>query len=235
MANSGAKKARPFSKRHYFFAALITFGIFSLGMLLGMVVEAKRVSLMQGMYEEQKTNFASSQLQYEYLNQLTTNESCPAIYALFAKNTVDLGLAQERLETFQKDSKINKADFELLKRQYVIEEMRYYLLAKRAKEMCKTDLVRLVYFYSDEKGCPDCSQQEFVLNYLKKMFGDKLLIFALDEKLESEPMISMLKKQHGATQFPTLVIDDEVYSGFRNSDELKRTICTEIGNASKDC
>lgn len=226
---------RKVSNRNYVFAALITFAIFAIGMLLGIVIEGKRVNVMQQIYNDQKIEFASSQLQFEYLGQLTTKESCPAIYDLFSKNTIALGIAQERLLTFQKDSTMNKNEFENLKRQYTVEEIRYYLFAEKAKDICGTDLVRVLYFYSDQKNCPNCQEQEFVLNYLKDKFKEKLLIFALDEKFDSEPMISILKKQYNISSYPTLIFEETKIEGFNSVDDLNNKICSSFINQDINC
>lgn len=226
---------RNISKSTYILAAGITGGIFLLGMLLGLVVEGKRVTMMQSMYEQEKANFASSQLQFEYLSQLNTNDSCPTIYDVFTKNTKSLGDAQERLLSFQKDSTLNDAEFETLKQQYVVEEMRYYLFAKKVRESCGTDVVRLLYFYSDDKDCPRCEEQEFVLNYLKMNLKDNLLIFALDEKFEKEPMISILKRQYNLTQYPSIAIENIGLQGFQSQDELKEKICPRFKEKPQIC
>jgi len=229
------KVERHISKRTYLLTAIITAGIFLLGMLLGLVVEGKRVTLMQSMYEQERVNLASSQLQFEYLSQLTSKESCPTIYEVFTKNTVALEDAQERLLNFQKDSTLNTAEFETLKRQYVVEEMRYYLFAKKVKDICGTDIVRLLYFYSDDKNCPDCKEQEFVLNYLKLNLKDKLLIFALDEKFDQEPMISILKSQYNLTRYPAIAIENEGILGFQSQDSLKQVICPKYNETPQIC
>lgn len=229
------KNNRNISRRTYFLAAIITGGIFLLGMFLGLVVEGKRVTLMQSMYEQEKVNLASSQLQFEYLSQLTSKESCPTIYDVFTKNTLALGDAQERLLNFQKDSTLNNAEFETLKRQYVVEEMRYYLFAKKVKDICGTDIVRLLYFYSDDENCPDCKEQEFVLNYLKLNLKDKLLIFALDERFENEPIISILKTQYNISRYPAMAIENNGTQGFQSEDELKKRICYRYNQTPELC
>lgn len=225
---------RPASRARYVAAAIITAIIFLLGMFVGFTVEGKRVNVMQDMYVEQQVNFASSQMQYNYL-QSSGELNCPAVYTVFYNNIKDLDTARIRLETFRQDSKLNTESFELLKREYTLEELRYWMLAEQAKKVCSQDLVRVLYFYSTDDECPSCSEQGFVLDYLKKLFGDKLLIFALDAKLD-EPMIGVLMKQYNVTSFPGIVIESDMSSnGFVDKDTLLSVVCGSYNETPSPC
>ena len=194
-------------------------------MMLGLLVEGKRISYVQDLLQEQSTEFASSQLQYSYASTLNTRDACPAIYRIFYGNLKNLDATAARLESYVKDSKINDASFAVLKRAYAIEQIRYWLLAKQARAVCNEDLARVIYFFSTDAECPDCAEQAFVLGFLKKIFGEKLLIFSIDATFEQEPMIGILKQQYNITRYPTLLIENMLYEEFSSRDDLKTTIC----------
>jgi hypothetical protein len=225
---------RPASKGRYLAAAVITAVIFLLGMFVGFTVEGKRVNVMQDMYVEQQVKFASSQLQYSYVSG-DGALNCPALYTIFYSNIKDLDLARIRLENFRQDSKINTASFDLLKREYTLEELRYWMLADQARKVCGQDIVRVLYFYSTDQECPTCSEQGFVLDYLKKLFGDRLLIFALDSQLD-EPMVGVLMKQYNVTSYPGIVIEREQSSnGFVAKDALLAHVCGRFNETPSQC
>jgi hypothetical protein len=225
---------RSASKGRYMAAAIITAVIFLLGMFVGFTVEGKRINMMQDMYVEQRVNFASSQMQYNYI-QSSGELNCPAVYTVFYNNLKDLDIARVRLETFGQDSKLNTASFELLKREYTLEELRYWMLAEQAQKGCNQDIVRVLYFYSTDKECPSCSEQGFVLDYLKKLFGDKLLIFALDSNLD-EPMINVLMRQYNVTSFPGIVIENTMSSnGFVDKNTLLAVVCGSYNGTLSQC
>jgi hypothetical protein len=225
---------RPVSKARYVAAAVITAVIFLLGMFVGLTVEGKRVNMMQDVYVEQQINFASSQMQYNYL-QSSGELNCPAVYTVFYNNIKDLDSARVRLENYRQNSKINTESFELLKREYTLEEVRYWMLAEQAQKTCKQDIVRVLYFYGTDEQCPACGKQGFVLDYLKKLFGDKILIFALDANL-NEPMINVLMRQFNVTSFPGVVVETDMSSnGYVDKDTLLSVVCGNFNATLPEC
>jgi hypothetical protein len=225
---------RPANTARYIAAAVITAVVFLLGMFVGFTVEGKRVNIMQDMYVDQQVKFTSSQLQYNYLSS-GGELNCPALYTIFYSNIKDLDQARIRLENFRQDSTINTASFDLLKREYTLEELRYWMLAEQARKVCGQDIVRVLYFYSTDEECPHCSEQGFVLDYIKKLFGDRILIFAVDSKLD-EPMVGVLMKQYNVTSYPGIVIEREPSSnGFLGKDALLASVCTRFNETPSEC
>ncbi len=209
----------------YVAAGVITAIIFVLGLLLGFVIEGKRVSTVQNLFDEQRAEFASSQLQYSYVSSLNTQESCPAIYSIFFNNLKNLDKTASRLEQYVKNSQINDESFSVLKREYTIEQLRYWLLSKQTREVCNDDIVRVLYFFSTDEECPQCNDQSFVLDYLKKSFGQSLLIFSIDATFDAEPMVSILKQQYNVSKYPTLLVEETKLDGFSSREDLLKQIC----------
>lgn len=218
---------RKISKEKYILAFVATAGIFFLGILLGLVVENERTGYIEEKYAEQDLDFRSAQLQYEFLNILEEKENCPAIYKTLYANLEELEKTRERIESYSKDATIEKNEFEHLEREYFLAEVRYWLLATKAKELCAYDIVTLLSFYSDEEECPLCDQQSFVLSYLKKTFGEKLLIFSFNTKTGNEPMIEIVKTAYAVEEYPSIVMNENVYTGLNDVDVLFPIICNE--------
>ncbi len=226
---------RKISKEKYLVAALITFGVFLLGLLLGLVVESKRVSYIDGLDREQKLGYESLQLQYAFIDQLSQEKNCDAVSKTFALTVDSLESSRIKLESFDEDSSLNRHDFDLLKREYVLAQIRFWLLEKKKKELCGTESVSVLYFFTDSKTCPKCDEQSFILTYLKKRFKDKLLIFSFDSKLEGEPMINLLKSTYEIYTYPTLIIDGDKHEGFTTKYELLKIICTYYESDFPEC
>ncbi len=159
------------------------------------------------------------------MDQLSKEENCEAVSKTFEDNIKSLESARKRLEEFDENSRLNKEDFSLLKREYVLAQVRYWLLARRTKELCRKELATILYFYSDDKECPDCNKQAFVLTYLKKLFKDKLLIFSFDSQQQDEPMIPILKHTYNITNYPALVIEGIKFEGLMDKNTVLKEIC----------
>ena len=218
-------KIRRVSTDKYVVAAIITIGIFLFGLLLGLYIESKRATYIETIGKEQNLNYNSLQLQYAFMDQLSKEENCDAVAKTFEDNIKELETTRERLEKFDEKSRLNKDDFNLLRRDYVLAQIRYWLLAKRTKDVCNREITTVLYFYSDNVECPDCGKQAFVLTYLKKLFKDKLLVFSFDSKQQDEPMVNILRHTYNLTTFPTLIIEGEKFTSLMDKTESLNEIC----------
>ncbi len=226
---------RKINKGKYIIAMLITTGIFLLGFFLGLVIEGERIRYTESVSRIQNLDFASLQVQYAYIDELSQEENCQAIAKTFEENIKNLEFARERIEGFDQNAKINKEEFDLLKREYILAQLRYWFLARKTKKLCEQDVVSVLYFFSDDKICPDCNSQSFVLTYLKKRFKERLLIFSFDETFEKEPMVPLLKHVNNITSYPSLVIEGIKYEGLKDKKELFGIICGYYNKEIEDC
>ncbi len=223
-----------FRKRRYVLAGILTLMVFLLGLMLGLVIEGKRLQYYQNINQEQRLDYASLQLQYEYINQLKEEKNCPALLKAYDESVKSLEGLRSRLEMYSRQTTINKNEFEMLRREYMLEQVRYFLFAKQAKELCNQDAVTILYFYSSDAICTDCGKQEFILTYLKKKFGDRLLNFAFDER-QDDPMIKMLKQSYDLKTYPSLIISGDKYEGFMSAEDLLGVICGRYVQPPDEC
>ena len=226
---------RNIRKTRYIVAALMTACIFLLGTMLGLIVEDKRIRMTQGYYDDQKLDYSSMQLHYEFMNQLSLEQDCDAMIDTFDQNLEYLESSRIRLENYLKDSKLNKDDFTRIKREYTISQIQYWLFNKKKKDICQSDEVSVLYFFAEDKACPDCNEQSFVLTYLKKLFGSDLLIFSFNTNFTEEPMIGLLERSMGVTEYPTMIIDDMEYSGLHDKEEILKVICPLYESEHTEC
>ncbi len=228
-------KDRSFSRRRYIIAITLTVLVFFSGLMLGLVIENRRVSYIENLYQKQQVEFSSTQLQYLYLTSLNKKEGCSGSYRTFDLNLRQLDDSRIKLENYVKDNKINTENFESLKRQYAVEQLKYWLFAQQVKDVCNEEMVRVLYFYSTNKDCPKCADEEAILTYLKNRFDEKLLIFALDSQMAEEPMITILKKQYGVNTYPTIIVENKKLEGFVDKNELLANICPHYISNLTDC
>lgn len=226
---------RKVSKSRYFIALGITLLIFIPGLLLGMVFDNARISALQAQSEIQELNFKSLQLNYLYISELkNTTQSCIPLKVSLEKSIKELSKSLEKIEEYKVGAKIDGANFDLLSRRYLLDNLNYWLLSKKTKELCNLDTVNILYFFDD--NCDICPNQGIVLTYFKKKLGDKLLVFPINLGLsEDETMISVLKGTYNVTTVPSLIIDDELYSGILNTEDLQIVLCEKYNMANESC
>ncbi len=220
-------------KRRYVLAGILTAMVFVLGLLLGFVIEGKRVELVQDASEELKVDIGSLQLQYAFIDQLSQVGNCADFMNAFGKNVENLETARIKLSNYQDQATVNRKEFELLYRNYITSQVQYMLLSMKAKKLCSSDIVNVQYFFS--KDCKSCDDQSFILTFLKQKFGQRLFIFGFDASFKNEPLLNLMVSTYNVTDFPTLVIENRKYTGFMSTDNLTGTICSLYDAAPDYC
>ena len=184
----------------------------------------------------QRMDYDSLQLQYLYINTFVQEKNCGAAMKALDKNLNDLELTRMKLEAYLSTPIAGTKEFDVLKREYLQSEVRYWLFLKQTEEVCKNeqDSVSVLYFYSNQQ-CPDCVTQGMVLTYLKDKFKEKLLVFALDSDFAQEPLIGILKDSYNITSVPSLIIQNEPYQGLKTKEELLPIICKQYKSQPDGC
>ena len=219
---------RPFQKRRYLMAFLLTAALFGLGFFFGFLIDLQRIDYFSSVNENQKMSLRSMQLQYELMDYLASEGQCDVLRKVFDTSALELDKNRVRIERYTQQSKIKKEEFEMTRREYVLSQIHFWRVSKKLKEHCpeQSDFITILYFFSDDKTCPECGRQEVILSYYKEQLKQNLLVFALDEKFDDkEPLISLLKQAYYIEEYPYLVIEEEKYSGLIREDELKSILC----------
>ena len=220
---------RKISKGKLGVAFLITLMVFSIGVLLGLLMDEKRLDYMQEVINKQNLEYNSLQTQYLYVGLLADEKNCAAIVNIFEKNLDELGRAQKRFEAYNSKSSMSKESFNEALRDYLLSQIRYWMLAKKTKEVCNVDSHTILYFYINGQSCTgdeckdlcgDCDAQAFILDYLKKTYGEKVLIFSFNLENANEPMVAILKDSYNITKYPTIVVDDKKFEGLTSKEEI---------------
>ncbi|MDD5331772.1 MAG: conjugal transfer protein TraF [Candidatus Nanoarchaeia archaeon] len=226
-------EVRSLRKRRYLFAFLITAAIFLIGMLVGYSFNIQKENSLNEVMSNQRMDYDSLQLQYAFIDVMKNNGMCDGISETLSKSVSDLEELRVRIENYNKDDRFSMVDYQNLKRDYLLAQIKYWLLDKQSKEICRRDSVSILYFYTNE--CADCETQSYVLTYLKELFGERLLVFSIDSEFKEEPLVDILLKTYGVNEFPTLVIEEKSHSGLLESDGLKEEVCSYFKDSVEQC
>ncbi len=225
---------RKLSTKKYVAAFFITLTVFSIGFISGIIIDKVRSNYVSTVLSQQKVESDSIQLQYLYLTTQNITQSCPAIKEILNSNIKSLSKSLGRLVSYKDRAIYKTEDFVLTHRQYVLEEIKYWTLAGEIKRSCNEDFVRVLFFLSED--CNDCDPQAFVLDYYKKLLGDKFLVFTFDARLaEQEPLVKTLMVQFNITAYPAIVVENKKYEGLIENEPLKEIICQNYKQKPEDC
>ena len=131
---------------------------------------------------------------------------------------------------YEKKSFFNEEEFSLQLRDYFLTEIQYFLVSQEIDKQCTRDNIKILYFYDENKY----DTQGSILGYLKNKFGENILIFSFNSKFKQEPMINLLLTSYKINQFPSVVIENEIFLGHQEVEELQKIICKDLQNIGKN-
>ncbi len=223
---------RQISKKKFLIAFVLTSLIFLIGLLVGYTLTIGRTSYLEDIAYKQKLDYESLQLQSLYLDLSASSTSCSIFNQILETSLNDVASAQAKAELYMQES--GEKNYVELKRNYLLAQIRYWLLDKKIKENCKPEHVSLLYFYSSV-DCTNCGAQATILDYLKEKLKDRLLVFSLDSDFGAEPMVEIIKQTYNITKIPTIVLGDTVYDKLVSKNKLIEDICNYYDEKPEFC
>ncbi|MBI2665574.1 hypothetical protein HYX12_03070 [Candidatus Woesearchaeota archaeon] len=171
---------------------------------------------------QQKVNLQSLQLQQRYIDSGIAD--CNALNHILETNINELARKGEIIVGYEKKAVLNPNEFNLQLQDYFLTEIQFLLLSQEIDRQCQQDSVKIIYFYDEN----ELDTQGDILDYLKKLFKERVLVFSFNSKFNVEPMISTLLTSYNITAFPAVVVDRKVFQGHTNLEVLKEAICSDF-------
>lgn len=198
----------------YMAAFALTLVIFLLGYIIGtMISEAK----LQKVYDLENDIRVES-LGNELLFQLVSRDLCDAIN--MTSYTSELTKIGRRLTYMEGLYGYDSPPVSQLKNYYSLLLIRHWLLSEKLRDKCGIEKPLVLYFYTNHGDCPDCKDQGIVLSGVHKEYPF-FNIYSF-EYYQNNPALNFLKERYKIlpNRLPTLVIDKDVYYGFKSKDFL---------------
>ena len=220
------------SLKKYFLAFVLTVVVFSLGAVVGILLEAARLEDTRQITLNEKVNLQSLQLQQRYIESGIAD--CNALNQILEANIDDLTRKMGIIADYEKKAFLNEKEFNLQLRDYFLTEMQFLFVSQEIDKKCEKDNVKILYFYDESTF----DTQGKVLDYLRKLFKGKVMIFSFNSAFEQEPMIRTLLASYGITEYPSVVVENRVFQGHTNVETLREEICREfrkVGKRIEEC
>lgn len=208
---------RPINKKRYLVALFITGVIFTLGLLLGAVITESKFTELKDLQQDLRTQLAS----YDIQSLLVEENICKF-------NNVDdliqeLGLLADRLTAMEEQLGKYDSNVVKLKEYYSLLEIRHWLILKKLNQECGTDYDLILFFYSgDEKECPSCESQGYILSYLRAKYPT-VRVYSFDINIRN-PALDSLKDIYSVNIAPVVVINDIAHTTYLTREDLERIL-----------
>ena len=210
--NKDAIKA---DKMKYAAVFAITTLIFVIGFFLGSYASGVKAEKLNVLEQEFRSDIMALELQYEIIKEnpcdsISVSGLNEQLYTLGSKLTYIENAEREDHQTIN-----------ILKNYYSILQIRHWLITRKITTTCETHFKTIIYFYSNKEGCDKCDKQGYVLTFLRRKYPQiKTYTFDVDV---NNVALSSLKELYGIESdevLPIIIIDGNVYYGFKDSDEL---------------
>ena len=213
---------RKISLKKYLVAFILTLIVFLGGLLIGVMFENVRLNHSKQISLEDKVSLRSIQLQQNYIDSGLAD--CNSLNKILDVNLNELGRKMAEVLSYEEDSMFNQDQFNLVLRDYFLTEIQYLLTSQEIDKKCNKDNVKIIYFYDESSY----DTQGDILGYIKKLFKNNVLIFSFNSDFKDEPMINLLLTSYDIKEYPSVVVEDKLYSGHNSVEKMKEIICKEF-------
>lgn len=201
-------------------AGIITVIVFVSGFSVGMVWDQFRTQKLQSNLDEISVYSTSLFLESQLLEDL----NCPAFLPVIQGAVNDIGTSLDEYTKYTEASVLGLDAQKTLYRKYLLSNIRYWRLSDIYKKQCSWNVTSVLYFF--DKSCQQkCDSMSTRLDYLKRKYGETLLIFPINLQFAADdPVALTLMRLYNVTSFPSVIIDGETY-GNLGLDELEVLVC----------
>ena len=199
--------------KKYLIVFFITAMLFFIAAYVSNYFSNKKLVQLKDIQDKISIDILSSETQFSLLSDL----SCKNVSGSYLSGELnDLG---GKLEWGQKN--LGSSDtVSYLKKYYSLLEIKDYLLMKKISNRCGVKSAFILYFYTTAENCSECEKESIVLSNLRDKYPE-LRVYSFDYSTDLSAVRSMLQiYKIKDTLLPALVINDEVLTGFKSTEEL---------------
>jgi hypothetical protein len=204
--------------KKYTYTFLITAVIFVTAIFLSNFFSQKKINELKNIESRIAVDILASETQFSLLSEL----SCKDITSRFlSKELATLG---DKLSATEQNRGSDDPEVVNLKKYYSLLQIKDFLLMQKIKERCGGKTLSIIYFYSNEEDkCPDCQKEGYVLTKLREEYLE-LRVYSFDYRLDLSALETLISIYNIRDEQPTLLINDNVYYGFKSLDDVKDII-----------
>ena len=209
---------RNFNGGRFFLVFILTTFIFLMGMWFGQNMLKSKLSEIEKMQNDFRTETSTLEVEYLFLSQ----KPCSIVNSTeLSKELYQMGGRLEFMEdTYGKDN----PDVLSLKSYYSLLEMRHWLFFENVKKQCNFDSKTILYFYSNLR-CDRCEEQGYILTFLRNNYPN-LNVYSFDVDIDNSAL-NMLKEHYDIDSFSTLpiiILGNKTFDGFTSLETLQNEL-----------
>ncbi len=191
--------------------------VFAAGFFSGYFIESSGIAYTRNQITDLRNDMENMQIQELFMSWREAD--CNLLASAMGSHSYHLWDMVNRL----KDTRPETEEFYELKRQADFMSLKAWIFANNIKENCWGDILPVLFIYSGD--CPECGEQDRVLQELKGEHGN-VLVYAIDFGLD-EPSIRLVRDAYNITSTPSMIINNRVYLGM-DKEGLEGVFCSQV-------
>ncbi len=209
---------RRFNGSRFFLVFILTTFIFLMGLWFGQNMLKSKISEIEKMQNDFRTETSTLEVEYMFLNQ----KPCSIINS--SELSMELYQMGNRLEFMEDSYGKNNLDVLSLKGYYSLLEMRHWLFFENVRQQCNFDVKTILYFYSNVR-CDRCDEQGYVLTFLRNKYPN-LNVYSFDVDIDNSAL-NMLKEHYNidsSSALPIIILGNKTFDGFTPLETLQNEL-----------
>lgn len=203
--------------KKYLLVLFITLAVFLTGFLASNYLNNEKINSIKDTEDQISQDILSSEVQYQLLEQ----SSCDIVNGSILSD--ELNTLADKLSYAESQEGFNSADVKSLKENYSLLEIKDYLLMQQIYDKCGATPTSILYFYSNNGDCPDCTNQGYVLTALRQQYP-ALRVYTFDYNLGLDAVNTLITLYHIPSVMPALVMNGKVYDGFQSMTQIEAAL-----------
>lgn len=211
-------------KSAFWKAAILTFILFLLGVLLGIFIESSRINSLEEKYENIEFQLLDSKLRTSFY-QMLDEDFCE--FAIDDNLRFSDMIYEEgrKIEIYDQFNKFGKDRLNREKKKYAFLKAEFWLNSLILKEKCNADYIHIIYFYEDDPSSSTIDQEQEVqsniLMNLKEKYGASIILIPLPTNFDIS-IINGLIEINNIQITPAILIESEIkLEGIHSLEEIE--------------
>lgn len=203
--------------KKYLVTFLITVFIFVTAFSFSNNLNNKRIQEIKRIQDSIATDILSSETQFSLLSEL----SCKDVGTATLSN--ELNSIAERIQNSADNLGNTNQEVIFLKKYYSLLEIKDYLLMRRISGQCGKKFMFALYFYDNEKNCPDCDKAGYTLTYLRSQYP-QLRVYSFDRNSDVSAVKTLMSIFKITEPSPVVVFGDKTIDGYKEKEEMEKIL-----------
>jgi len=200
---------------------LITILIFSTGVILNHFFDFYRIDVINNVMRDHELDSDAYRVETLF-TEVFDEEACDVMTARFFGLKEEIKKVGTDLSTYSRFSIFRKNDYDALKREYILLQLKFYSLLKQLNIDCGQPYLPILFFYQIDQD--ESERQGFILEDLAATYDKQLIVLSIDKNYKDEPLVPLLVEHYGINQTPAIVINDNVTFGLQYVGQINSTV-----------